>query len=84
MVRLKLPPEEKRSEVVFVHLRPCERRALEAIVARGGDGKSRGSVLRNAFLAQHTAEVLKEIQQEQAAECKPPPPHSAVFAGERA
>ena len=63
MVRLKLPPEEKRSEVVFVHLRPCEKRALETIVALQEPGaKSRGSVLRNAFLAQHAGEVLMALQ----------------------
>lgn len=46
-----LPPAERRSEPVFVLLRPREKQALEDIAEAGG--KSRGAVLRDAFLAQH-------------------------------
>ncbi|KKL45092.1 hypothetical protein LCGC14_2359150 [marine sediment metagenome] len=46
-----LAPEDRRSEPVFVLLRPREKQALESIAK--ADGKSRGGVLRDCFLAQH-------------------------------
>ena len=53
MVRLRLPPEEKRSEAVFVLLRPRERARLAEVAQR--QKKSLGAVLRDAFLRKHCA-----------------------------
>ena len=48
MVRVKLPVEEKKSEIVFVGLRPGEKKRLEEVSAV--HGRSQGALLRDAFL----------------------------------
>lgn len=53
MVRLRLPPEEKRSEVIYVLLRPAERRVLQEVAEQ--EGQSLGAMLRQVFLREYSA-----------------------------
>jgi len=48
MARLKLPPDKKLSAPVFVLLRQCDLRRLDAIAA--ATKKTRSFVMREAFL----------------------------------
>ncbi|KKN36933.1 hypothetical protein LCGC14_0768560 [marine sediment metagenome] len=52
MVMPKLPPGERRSEPVFVLLRPRELQQVDKIAEK--EGKSRAQVLRESFLDRHT------------------------------
>lgn len=49
MVRLRLPKDVIRSQPVYVLLRRSEKRTVEKIAR--SEGKSRGAVLRDAFLS---------------------------------
>lgn len=51
MVRPMLPKAERRSEPIYVLLRPNEKRILEAVARR--KKLSRGAVLRQLFLGEY-------------------------------
>ncbi|KKL86802.1 hypothetical protein LCGC14_1941070 [marine sediment metagenome] len=60
MVRPKLSAAEKRSHPIFVLLRPRERRAVEKIARV--EQKSKGAVLRDAFLEVHGARCRPPVR----------------------
>ena len=51
-MRPTLLKDDRRSYAVYVLLRPAERKLLERV----REGRSRGAVLRDAFLAQYPQE----------------------------
>lgn len=70
MVRLALPAEKKRSEVVYVLLRPQEMHVLETLCREHNDDpdtvsvKSRGGLLREAFLKVHHTRLIDSAEEE--------------------